>query len=240
MTETELATTLRRLGVDARSHRALALLPLIQVAWADGRIQAAERAMIEDIARARYGLDDQALRVVDRWLREPPTAEDIDAGQRAMSALARHVVGQAQWDQAIDRLAQADEAIDDIPTDVRDVEDLRREYAPTEPAAPRRAVAPGSRAALCRGDGRWPVTEALTIGRHGSNDLVIRDDGKVSRHHCRVVAADGAWRLEDTGSTNGTVVDGVPVRSRPLYGGETVVIGNTTFTFVVESGPVTP
>ena len=46
------------------------------------------------------------------------------------------------------------------------------------------------------------------IGSHASNDIVLRDP-MVSRFHCRLVREDGMWRLRDSGSMNGTRLDGV-------------------------------
>jgi len=49
------------------------------------------------------------------------------------------------------------------------------------------------------------------IGSHASNDIVIRDP-MVSRFHCRLVREDGTWRLRDSGSMNGTTLNGVRLR----------------------------
>ncbi len=53
------------------------------------------------------------------------------------------------------------------------------------------------------------------IGSHASNDIVLRDPA-VSRFHCRLVREDGAWRLRDSGSMNGTMINGVRVRDADL------------------------
>ena len=53
------------------------------------------------------------------------------------------------------------------------------------------------------------------IGTHSSNDLVLRDPA-VSRFHCRLVREEGTWRLRDTGSLNGTRLDGVRLRDADL------------------------
>ena len=65
--------------------------------------------------------------------------------------------------------------------------------------------------------------ESLTIGRDPRNGLVI-EDGRVSKQHARLTWRDG-WTLEDTGSKNGTSVNGVPVSDRRLDGGEWVSFG---------------
>jgi pSer/pThr/pTyr-binding forkhead associated (FHA) protein len=45
---------------------------------------------------------------------------------------------------------------------------------------------------------------AVTIGRSNDNNLALPDDPDVSRRHARLVRRDGAWWLEDLGSSNGT------------------------------------
>jgi len=44
------------LGFDAETARVLPLVPMIQAAWADGKIQVAERGKIEELAE-EYGID---------------------------------------------------------------------------------------------------------------------------------------------------------------------------------------
>ncbi|MFJ2603406.1 FtsK/SpoIIIE domain-containing protein [Streptomyces sp. NPDC087425] len=56
----------------------------------------------------------------------------------------------------------------------------------------------------------------IRIGRSADADVPL-DDPDVSRLHCVVtVAADGQVSVADLGSTNGTLLDGVPVTSRPV------------------------
>ena len=53
------------------------------------------------------------------------------------------------------------------------------------------------------------------IGSHASNDLVL-DDPTISRFHCRIAREGNAWRITDTGSMNGTRLDGVKVLAAEL------------------------
>jgi DNA-binding NtrC family response regulator len=52
-------------------------------------------------------------------------------------------------------------------------------------------------------------------------------DPAVSRRHLALETADDGWHLRDTGSTNGTRVDGVRVVEALLDGGERIEIGHT-------------
>ncbi len=63
-----------------------------------------------------------------------------------------------------------------------------------------------------------------TIGRHPESDIFL-DDVTVSRHHCRITIAGSAITLEDSGSTNGTYVDGTRVDRAPLAPGGRIRVG---------------
>ncbi len=47
----------------------------------------------------------------------------------------------------------------------------------------------------------------LLVGRHPANDLVLPFP-QVSGYHAALVVKEGAWRIQDLGSTNGTTVNG--------------------------------
>jgi pSer/pThr/pTyr-binding forkhead associated (FHA) protein len=68
---------------------------------------------------------------------------------------------------------------------------------------------------------RLPLRAVNAIGRDAGNDLVIHDEAASARH-ALVEFADGEWWIEDAGSTNGTLVNGVVVRARErlAYGDE--------------------
>lgn len=91
MTDAELLDELAALGVDESSWRAVLLLPMVQVAWADGRIQPRELRLLRDVAAA-YGLADGPTGVVlERWLTEPPSPEVVARGRAVLVHLAhRH------------------------------------------------------------------------------------------------------------------------------------------------------
>lgn len=72
-----------------------------------------------------------------------------------------------------------------------------------------------------------------TVGRHPTSDIFL-DDVTVSRHHCRFIAADSDLVVEDSGSTNGTYVNGSRVDRTKLAPGDEVVVGR--FHLVVVHG----
>ncbi len=80
---------------------------------------------------------------------------------------------------------------------------------------------------LVRGDGEvHALFDGLRIGRTDDNDVVIVD-GRVSRHHARIVAGEGGFAIEDLQSSNGTFVDGAPVTRAMLHAGASIVVGET-------------
>jgi transcriptional regulator with GAF, ATPase, and Fis domain len=66
--------------------------------------------------------------------------------------------------------------------------------------------------------------ETLTVGREPDNALVL-EDRCVSKHHARLRWCGAGWRLEDLGSKNGTLVDGVDASEALLRGGEWISFG---------------
>jgi two-component system, NtrC family, response regulator GlrR len=72
--------------------------------------------------------------------------------------------------------------------------------------------------------------ERMTIGSAALCDLVI-DDPTVSRFHCEIQIGDDGARLRDTGSLNGSIVDGVRVLEAYLRGGSTVRLGRSALRF---------
>jgi hypothetical protein len=88
-------------------------------------------------------------------------------------------------------------------------------------------------ASLVLSGGRRVVigAEPLVIGRLPDCAVVIADQN-VSRRHAEVRRRGGAVVLVDLGSTNGTRINGVPVREQRLVDGDDITVGTTTFRFV--------
>jgi pSer/pThr/pTyr-binding forkhead associated (FHA) protein len=67
----------------------------------------------------------------------------------------------------------------------------------------------------------------VTLGRADDSTLVLTDD-YASTRHARLVPGDGAWLVEDLGSTNGTYLGGAKVtRATPVPLGAQIRIGKT-------------
>ena len=74
-----------------------------------------------------------------------------------------------------------------------------------------------------------PLTPAgILIGRNPECALVL-DDDFASGRHARLLQRNGAWHVEDLGSTNGTQLDGHRLTgAQPVTVGSTLRIGRTT------------
>lgn len=68
-----------------------------------------------------------------------------------------------------------------------------------------------------------------TIGRMAQADFIL-DAPLVSRVHCKLtVSRGGDLEVEDTGSTNGTLVNGQRITRSPLKAGDSLTIGRVEF-----------
>src|SRR5688572_32867888 len=78
--------------------------------------------------------------------------------------------------------------------------------------------------------------ERVTIGRKPQNDIQI-ENLAVSGEHARVVTILKDSFLEDLGSTNGTLVNGNPVKKHILQNNDIIEIGRYRLKFVMEALP---
>jgi membrane protein len=88
MGDPALGAALEQLGVDEGDARVVALLPLVQVAWADGDLDDVERETILRIA-SHQRLGRGGARALRQWLTTPPPAETYARGREVIDALAQ-------------------------------------------------------------------------------------------------------------------------------------------------------
>jgi hypothetical protein len=78
---------------------------------------------------------------------------------------------------------------------------------------------------------RLPLgADPLVIGRLPECAVVLSDPN-VSRRHAEVRRVGDAVVVSDLGSTNGTRVNGIPVREQHLASGDEITVGSTTLVF---------
>ena len=80
-----------------------------------------------------------------------------------------------------------------------------------------------------------PIT---TIGRNPGNDIVIKDDQKVSRQHARLLWSNGSWIIEKhPQAASSLTVNDQSVQQAVLSDGATVGLGqDTSFQFFITTG----
>ncbi len=79
------------------------------------------------------------------------------------------------------------------------------------------------------GDSVPLVRSPLILGRRASCDVCL-PFASVSGKHCNLTFKDGFWILHDLDSTNGTKVNGFMVNMKVIRTGDTIKIGQRSFT----------
>ena len=83
------------------------------------------------------------------------------------------------------------------------------------------------------------ISTPVTIGREEENGIQLNDE-RISRFHAKIQDDSGRTILTDLESTNGTRVNGRPVRMRVLRPGDQITVGRCMLVFVeseAESAP---
>jgi hypothetical protein len=116
MNTVDIKRDLIALGIDPGDYRVLKLLPLVYVAWADGKMEEVERSRILELARRSFGIGVSGAQVLHEWLTAPPSHEYFRRALRDLVALAR----------APDEI---DVALDELPTLLGYAEGIARSTA---------------------------------------------------------------------------------------------------------------
>jgi FHA domain len=77
----------------------------------------------------------------------------------------------------------------------------------------------------------YDLSDGALLGRGDQADIRL-EDGFASARHARLVPQGDVMVLEDLGSTNGTYLNGEPLRGpQPLHAGDRIRIGDSEFSF---------
>lgn len=87
--EDVLLNSLKALNIHVENHKALALLPLVFVAWSDGKIQRGERELILELAKLHHFIDEGGEGLLESWLQDEPTPAYFEQGFQLLTELAR-------------------------------------------------------------------------------------------------------------------------------------------------------
>lgn len=86
-------------------------------------------------------------------------------------------------------------------------------------------------AAGLRAGAAYDLSDGALLGRGDMADIRL-EDTFASTQHARLVPQGEVMVLEDLGSTNGTYLNGEPLRGpQPLHVGDSIRIGDSEFTF---------
>jgi pSer/pThr/pTyr-binding forkhead associated (FHA) protein len=138
-------------------------------------------------------------------------------------------------------MAREDFAIEEHSVIFSPRDKLRREAQPAAPGEPQPGGAAGgarkARAQLILLEDAtakpFAVDEQFVVGRSG--DLRLGDT-RVSRRHARIFAVDGAYKLEDLGSANGTFLNEQKVLAPArLRSGDIIRVGPFEMRFVLDA-----
>ncbi|HED34546.1 MAG TPA: FHA domain-containing protein [Gammaproteobacteria bacterium] len=79
--------------------------------------------------------------------------------------------------------------------------------------------------------------EITTIGRTDDNDIQL-DNLAVSSHHAKILTILNDSFIEDTGSTNGTYLNGTSIKKQALRHKDVIKVGKHEITYINEAGAV--
>jgi hypothetical protein len=83
------------------------------------------------------------------------------------------------------------------------------------------------------GGKRYPITKGRTIIGRGSEADITVDDTGTSRKHVEILWDGTRGQVNDLGSTNGSKLNGQPVKQAPLPPDSVIEIGRTRIVFRV-------
>jgi len=89
-----LRESLASLGFTPDNYRVLMLLPLVYVAWADGKMEEVEIERIDEIAKERFYVGLSGLAILDSWLTHQPSNEYFSEGLQDLFLLAQTEEGE--------------------------------------------------------------------------------------------------------------------------------------------------
>ena len=96
ITKPEVLDRLLKLGIQAQTLAALSIVPLVEVAWADGALDAKERrTVLEHAAAAGITSGSPAYGLLEAWLEHRPSQQLLDAWRDLVRAI-REQIGPAE------------------------------------------------------------------------------------------------------------------------------------------------
>ncbi len=117
-------------------------------------------------------------------------------------------------------------------------------FSPDDPVLPDTAVMPSQEhddvlssipenaAFILGGKTNVPLEKAvIDIGRHSSNDLILKNP-HVSRHHAQLRAINDHYVIFDVGSTGGVFLNGRQIAQATLHAGDVIRLGTVNLIYI--------
>jgi hypothetical protein len=98
ITDASLLDRLVELGIRVDTVEALVLVPLVTVAWADGKMDAGEReAVMRGAEASGFAPGSPGYALLEAWTRERPPAELMDSWRSYIAALVKELSADQRW-----------------------------------------------------------------------------------------------------------------------------------------------
>lgn len=111
ITHDALLDKLDKLGVSGQTLTALLLVPLIQVAWADGKLDEKERlSVMGALEQKGVGSEHPAYQLLEGWLRRKPDPQLLGVWKEYVASLGK-VLGETEKNELRDDLLQRAKAV---------------------------------------------------------------------------------------------------------------------------------
>jgi hypothetical protein len=108
ITDAAVLAQLAAVDLSSETMAALALVPLVEVAWADGALDAKERsALLAAAEHAGLSNDSASYQLLEQWLREQPSPKLLAAWKAYVAGLSRTLDGHAKAALKQDLLGRA-------------------------------------------------------------------------------------------------------------------------------------
>jgi hypothetical protein len=108
ITDAAVLEQLAAIDLSGETVAALSLVPLIEVAWADGRLDAKEQnALLAAAEQAGLSKDSASYQLLEEWVKERPSPQVLAAWKAYVAALSMTLDGQAKHALKQDLLGRA-------------------------------------------------------------------------------------------------------------------------------------
>ena len=108
ITHDDLLDKLDKLGVSGKTLAALLLAPLVQVAWADGKLDEKERdAVMAALEQKGVGCEHPAYQLLEGWLRRKPDPKLMEVWKAYVASLGKALGEKAKNELRDDLLQRA-------------------------------------------------------------------------------------------------------------------------------------